>query len=144
MTLQSFWGRNDMQNVSKRTILWIVPILVIVTFWYFYGPQEEITDNEYITYVKQSTANAIEQLSFEDSFANYCEEGKWVYFKTQKNHNVVEFKGACPFENKANDVNLQFVVENDQTGYQVGALLINGEQQTEEKRDEFLNTVITN
>ncbi|PKC50811.1 hypothetical protein RhiirA1_485295 [Rhizophagus irregularis] len=50
-----------MQNVSKRTILWIVPIIIIVIFWYFYGPKDEITDNEYISYIKEIKYNETEE-----------------------------------------------------------------------------------
>lgn len=132
-----------MQNVSKRTILWIVPLIIIVIFWYFYGPQEEITDSEYISYIQETTINEINSPTLETAFKNYCEEGKWVYFKTQKNHNVVEFKGSCPVDNQLNEVNLQFIVEEQQQGYQVGALLLNGVQQTEEQRDKFLNIIVS-
>ncbi|RKJ17429.1 glucosamine 6-phosphate synthetase, partial [Butyricicoccus sp. 1XD8-22] len=83
-----------MQNVSKRTILWIVPIIIIVIFWYFYGPKDEITDNEYISYIKEIKYNETEE-TLASAFENYCEEGKWVYFQTQKNQHVVEFKGSC-------------------------------------------------
>ncbi|KGR90477.1 glucosamine 6-phosphate synthetase [Ureibacillus massiliensis 4400831 = CIP 108448 = CCUG 49529] len=132
-----------MQNVSKRTILWIVPIIIIVIFWYFYGPKDEITDNEYISYIKEIKYNETEE-TLASAFENYCEEGKWVYFQTQKNQHVVEFKGSCPQDNSSKEVNLQFIVENEQSGFQVGVLLMDSEQQSEEQRDTFLNNVITN
>lgn len=133
-----------MQNVSKRTILWIVPILIIAIFWYYYGPKDEITDNEYITYIKDTSFSENGDKTLDEAFSNFCNEGKWVYFKTQKNQNVVEYKGACPVDGKENKVNLQFVVEADQKEFQVGVLLLDGVQQTDEQRDEFLNTVVTN
>ncbi|TSI06713.1 glucosamine 6-phosphate synthetase [Lysinibacillus sp. BW-2-10] len=132
-----------MQNVSKRTILWIVPIIILAIFWYFYGPQKEITDNEYISYIKQSSIETSPNTNLENAFGNYCAEGKWVFFKTQKDHNVVEFKGECPVNGDANSVNLQFVVEDDQKGYKLGALLLNGEQQSAEQREDFLNMVVS-
>lgn len=132
-----------MQNVSKRTILWIVPIIIIVIFCYFYGPKDEITDNEYISYIKEIKYNETEE-TLASAFENYCEEGKWVYFQTQKNQHVVEFKGSCTQDNSSKEVNLQFIVENEQSGFQVGVLLMDSEQQSEEQRDTFLNNVITN
>ncbi|MEK9198121.1 glucosamine 6-phosphate synthetase [Ureibacillus sp. 179-F W5.1 NHS] len=127
-----------MQNVSKRTILWIVPILIIAIFWYFYGPQEEITDNEYITYIKEKTINETSNQTFDQAFSNHCKEGKWVYFKTQRNQHVVEYKGSCDVEGKLSEVNLQYVVEDDQKDYQIGVLLLDGEQQSEKIRDDFI------
>lgn len=85
-----------MQNVSKRTFLWIVPLIIIGIFWYFYGPQEEITDNEYISYIKETKINKSDSVTLDEAFTKYCEEGKWVYFQTQKNQHVVEYKGTCP------------------------------------------------
>ncbi|HWK24144.1 MAG TPA: glucosamine 6-phosphate synthetase [Ureibacillus sp.] len=130
-----------MQNVSKRTILWIVPIAIIAIFWYFYGPKEEITENEYITYIKESPSNE-SNVSYEEAFANNCTDSKWIYFKTQKNVNVVEFKGACVVDDQQTNVNLQFVVNDNQNDYEIGALLLNDKQQTEEKRDEVLTKMI--
>ena len=132
-----------MQNVSKRTILWIVPIIIIAVFWYYYGPQKEITDNEYISYIKETSVTDTGEPTLESAFSNYCKEGKWVFFKTQKNHNVVEFKGTCPVDGDVNNVNLQFVVEEDQKGYKVGVMLLDGVQQSEEARDQFLNMVVS-
>ncbi|MDN4495631.1 glucosamine 6-phosphate synthetase [Ureibacillus aquaedulcis] len=132
-----------MQNVSKRTILWIVPIAIIAIFWYFYGPKDEITDNEYITYIKESPMDE-SNLSFENTFANTCTESKWVYFKTQKNHNVVEFKGTCEVDDQNSNLNLQFVVEDEQKGYSMGVLLVDGKQQTEEQRNNILRLLASN
>lgn len=126
-----------MQNVSKRTILWIVPILIIAIFWYYYGPQEEITDNEYITYIKESTIEN-SSTTWGDAFAGACKDEKWVYFETQKNQNVVEYKAACEMDDSESNVNLQFVVEEEQQDYQVGVLLVEGEQQSKDQREAFL------
>lgn len=132
-------GNSFLQNVSKRTILWIVPIIIIAIFWYFYGPKEEITDNEYITYIKEATIDGMNNQTFNQAFSNYCEKEKWVYFKTQRNQHVVEFKGSCEVDGKISDVNLQYVVEDNQKDYQIGVLLVDGEQQSEQDRDEFIH-----
>ncbi|KGR78915.1 hypothetical protein [Ureibacillus manganicus] len=130
-----------MQNVSKRTFLWIVPILILVIFWFVYGPKEEITDNEYITFIKEQKLYESSK-SYGEAFAQYCEDEKWIYFKTQKEQHVVEFKGSCPQNNELKKVNLQFVVENNQTGYERNVLLLDDEQQSAEQRDEFLSEVV--
>ena len=51
-----------MGKLSKRNILWIVPIGILAVFWYFYGPQKDITDNEYITYVKTIPMKIVQKL----------------------------------------------------------------------------------
>ena len=74
----------------------------------------------------------------EAAFANSCEKLGWEYFQTKMFEHVVEFKGECNVNNTLQPVNLQFIVEKDQSSHRVGAMLINGEQQTEQQRDEFL------
>lgn len=131
-----------MQNVSKRTILWIVPILIIVIYWIVYVPKGEITDNEYITYIKEEKLTDSDK-TIGEAFADYCEEGKWIYFKTQREQHVVEFKGTCPQNNELQNVNLQFVVENNQTGFELNVLLLDSVQQTNEERDDYLTNVFS-
>ena len=56
------------------------------------------------------------------------------------NH-VVEFKGKCNVKDDVLSVNLQYIVEKNQTGYQLGAMLVDGVQQTEDERTSFLQTL---
>lgn len=124
----------------KRTILWIIPLAVLGVMFYFFGPQKEVTDNKYISYVKdQSLISADEGIDM--ALTNYCEKGKWVYFQTTKMQNVVEFKGDCPVDGKVTPVNLQIIVEKELDAHKIGALLIDAEQQTEEQKVAFLSTV---
>jgi len=126
-----------MGKLSKRNILWIVPIGILAVFWYFYGPQKDITDNEYITYVKNySYENSTKTL--ERAFASACENPYWVYFETQKGQDVVEFEGDCTVNNEVAKINVQFLVDNDITSVQSGAMLVDSKMQEEADRDEFL------
>lgn len=126
-----------MGKLSKRNILWIVPIGILGVFWYFYGPQKDITDNEYITYVKNySFENS--NTTLESGFANTCKNPYWVYFETQKGQDVVEFKGDCPINNKTAKVNAQFLVDRDMTNVRNGAMLIDNKMQEEADRDKYL------
>ncbi|MGE7982222.1 glucosamine 6-phosphate synthetase [Solibacillus sp. NPDC093137] len=125
----------------KRTILWIIPIGVIGVFFYFFGPQKAVTDNDYITYVHATPVMENSDTTIEQALKNYCEESSWEYFQTKMMEHVVEFKGKCKVDNKVQPVNLQYVVEKGQTDYRIGAMLVNGEQQSEEQRTEFLNII---
>lgn len=127
----------------KRTILWIIPIAVFGVMFYFFGPQKEVTDNKYISYVKDQPLVASAE-GIDAALSSYCEKGKWVYFQTTKMQNVVEFKGDCPVEGKTTPVNLQIIVEKELDDHRIGALLINAEQQTENEKTSFLNTVYAN
>ena len=69
-------------KLSKRNILWIVPIGILAVFWYFYGPQKDITDNEYITYVKTIPMKIAQKLWRVP--LPLPENPYWVYFETQR------------------------------------------------------------
>lgn len=126
-----------MGKLTKRNILWIVPIGILGVFWYFYGPQKDITDNEYITYVKNYSVENSSQ-SLEKAFNSTCKNSKWIYFETQKRQDVVEFEGECPINNKEEKINVQFLVDRDMKNVKKGAMLVNSEIQNETDRDEFI------
>lgn len=130
-----------MGKLTKRNILWIVPIGILGVFWYFYGPQKDITDNEYITYVKNySFENSSKTL--ESGFATTCKNPYWVYFETQKGQDVVEFKGDCPVNNKAAKVNVQFLVDRNMTNVRYGAMLVDNKMLEEADRDKYLLALV--
>ena len=126
---------------TKRTVLWIVPILIIGIFYYFYGPKDDITENEHIDYIKAQTLGEDSNLPVGEAFERYCSKSEWVYFETQKRQKVVEFKGECPGGKSAQPVNLQFLVDEEGDGFILGALLVDHVQQTEEERASYIRTV---
>lgn len=126
---------------SKRTIFWIIPIAVLGIFVYFFGPKKAIVDNDYISYIKAAPFEENSIVTTEMAFSNYCEKSGWEYFQTKMMEHVVEFKGECKVEDSVQSVNLQYVVEKNQTSHHVGAMLVEGVQQTEEQREAFLNTL---
>ena len=128
-------------KVGKRTILWIVPLLIIGVFYYFYGPQDDITENDSINYIKNLSLVKNSNLTNEQAFQNYCEEAKWVYFETQKGLNVVEFKGECPVDGNIQPVNLQFIVNDEINQHTIGVLLLNHVQQTDKERETYIQAV---
>ena len=73
----------------------------------------------------------------ESAFASACENPYWVYFETQKGQDVVEFEGDCTVNNEVAKVNVQFLVDNDITSVQSGAMLVDSKMQEEADRDEF-------
>lgn len=98
---------------------------------------------EYISFIKSATLEN-GSVNLENALNGQCDEEEWVYFRTNNRQNVVEFKGACPVngEKKAN-VNLQFIVEKDLSDFTVGAMLLDGEQQSPELRDQFLKELLS-
>ena len=125
----------------KRTVLWIVPLLIIGVFYYFYGPQDDITENDSIDYIKNISLVDNSNLTNGQAFDNYCEKGNWIYFETQKRQNVVEFEGECAIDGTIQPVNFQFIVNDEINEHTVGVLLVNHVQQSDEQRQAFIQMV---
>ena len=126
---------------NKRTIFWLIPIAVLGVFIFFFGPKKPVTDNDYVQYIQAAPVTENSNISTEDAFKNYCEKSKWEYFQTKMMEHVVEFKGDCQVDNKMQSINLQYVVEKGQTDYHVGAMLVSGEQQSDEQKTAFLTAI---
>ncbi|WP_332651257.1 glucosamine 6-phosphate synthetase [Lysinibacillus sp. 54212] len=131
-------------KLSKRTVLWIVPLLIIGAFYYFYGPKDAITKNDFIDYVKQQSLVDNSDISAEKALKNYCKDSNWVFFKTQRGQNVVEFKGECPVQKNTQPVNIQFIINEEKDDMTVGVMLLNHVQQSPEDRDKYLQLVYAN
>lgn len=121
----------------KRTIFWLIPIGILISLCVYYWPQEEITEHEYIDYVK---ASAYGSITYDELMANNCSEQNWVYFATNRGQDVVEFKGTCTIKDEQQKVNLQFLVDENVTTVELGAMLIANEQVNEQTRNATLET----
>lgn len=125
-------------KLSKRTFFWVIPLAVLIIFIYFYGPKKEITSNESIDEVKAQSFSAQDERAIGDVLANYCPSNKWIYFKSQKEQAVVEFKGKCMDGEQEQAINLQFLVDTVTDEATLGALLINEVQQTKEQKEAWM------
>ena len=119
----------------KRTIYWIIPIGILIALGVYYWPQDEITDNEFIEYVKTTTYN---DTTYAALMNDNCNEANWVYFVTNKKQDVVEFKGTCTVDGEDKKLNIQFLIDPDMTTVDIGAMLIANEQVKEDQRDATL------
>ena len=126
---------------SKRNILWIIPIIIIGIFYYVYGPQDDITDNEYIRYVQEQPLAQKTTAPIQHVLENSCQNPYWVYFESQGGQSVVEFKGECQVKAQKEKVNVQFLVNEDMTELSVGAILLNSKQLSKEKKEQFIATI---
>lgn len=128
-------------KLSKRNFLWIIPIAIIGLFFWVYGPQDDITDNEYIKYVKNYKLIANNDTPLEQVMEKSCKKPYWVYFESQGGQSVVEFQGNCPVDQKTGDIKLQFLVNEEMTEVKPGGMLLNGTEVKKEKKDQFIETL---
>lgn len=135
--------RGSIMKPSKRNILWVIPLIIIGIFFWFYGPKEDITDNEYITYVKNHTLTDSNEQKIEQTLNSSCKNPSWVYFESQYGQDVVEFKGNCTVGNQKGNVNMQFLVDDDRTKLTVGATLLNAKQLSDSKKKQFIDSLLS-
>lgn len=116
-------------KVSKRTVLWIVPILVIVALFFYFKP--ESNQDEYITLAKQFVVPD-SNTTFEQSLSTHCDKEKWMFFETNRGQKVVEFRGKCALDGTA-PLNIQFLIADENTA-KIGAMLFDHEQVAENEK----------
>lgn len=125
-----------MGKLTKRNILWVIPIGILITFFFVFGPKAEINDHQAINYVKTVTLpdydKALGQLE------RICTDGKWIYFETSKNQAVVEFQGQC----EETAIKQQFLVDDKRTNVRVGAMIKESKEASSEERDQFLQQLL--
>ena len=125
---------------SKRTILWIVPILLIAALIFYFRPASD--QEQYIQAAKAYAVPAHEDITFEQSFNNSCNEGEWTFFETNRGQKVVEFSGECNVKD-ATQVNLQFLMDDD-LNVEIGALLVDYNNVTEDEKPTYFDAIALN
>ena len=121
-----------MGKLTKRNILWIIPIGIMITFFFMFGPKKQIQDNAYIQYVQASTLDDFGTQKL-GTLADACEPVKWIYFETSKNQDVVELQGNCDYADGKDTK-----IHNDRTTIRPGAMLLDNKQLTPDERDAKL------
>lgn len=126
-------------QASKRNILWIVPILLIVALFYYFKPNEDTAN--FVAYAEGLVLVDNSTHTFKETFNQYCEESDWKYFETSKRQNVVEFEGKCDVNGEIQPLNLQLILEEDLTSYSIGAMLVNHEMQEEADKMQIIEQI---
>jgi len=124
---------------SKRSILWLVPILLIVALFYYFKPNDNIVD--FVAYAESAVLLDNSPYTFKETFNQYCAEGNWTYFETSKRQNVVEFEGKCDIDSKIKALNFQLIVEDDLSSYKIGAMLVDFEVQEEPEKMRIIEHI---
>lgn len=126
-------------QMSKRNLLWLVPILLIVALFIYFKPNDSA--DKFVAYAEEVVLLDSSTYTFKETFNQYCEEGEWSFFETSKRLNVVEFEGQCDVNGKVQPLNLQLILEEDLTSYSIGAMLVNFEKQEDEDKMRIIEEI---
>ena len=121
---------------SKRTVLWIVPLLLIGALFIYFKP--ETNTDQYIQLAKELVIPTTSEATFGQSLAT-CTEENWEFFETNRGQKVVEFSGKCQLD-EAKTVNLQFLIDDDKAS--IGALLIDYDNIPEKDKPQFYEQLV--
>ena len=120
-------------KASKRTVLWVVPLLLIVALFFYFKPDSN--QDEYITLAKQFVVPD-SNTTFEQSLSTHCDKEEWMFFETNRGQKVVEFRGNCTLDDTA-PFNIQFLIDDDIA--KIGAVLFDHEQVAENEKPIYYN-----
>lgn len=115
---------------SKRTVLWLVPLLLIGALFMYFKPDSN--HDKYIALAQQYVVPDQGDVTFEQSLSAICDEEDWEFFETNRGQKVVEFSGECLLD-QTQPLNIQFLIDNEDNA-KIGALLVDHQQITEDKK----------
>lgn len=95
----------------------------------------------YIDAVKNGCPESYPTISYGRAFDSFFSNEKWEYFKSTDNQKVVEFSGNCRYEEEEVDIVVQFLLDEENNTFDVGALTMNGKEQNELVKSLFVVTV---
>lgn len=124
---------------TKRTVLWIVPILLIAALYYYFKPNED--ESKYVTFAEDMVLVEGSSYTFKETFSQFCSNTTWNFFETSKREKVVEFEGECPVENKTQPVHLQLLINEDITDATIGVMLHNHQKIDTDQKEAYIAEV---
>ena len=119
-------------KATKRTILWVVPLLLIGALFMYFKP--ESNQEQYIALAKEIVVPQSDA-TFEQSLSERCDKEDWTFFETNRGQKVVEFSGQCKLDETA-PLNIQFLIDDEQTA-KIGALLVDHKQLTDDEKGNY-------
>lgn len=87
--------------------------------------------NKYVRMVKSGCPEAYPDISYGDAFDAFFEDTSWEYFESDKGLDVVEFHGKCYREDEKINVEMQFVLDEEDGTFELYAVTIDDEPQME-------------
>lgn len=95
-------------------------------------------NHKYIQSVKDGRPTAYPNVTYGEAFDAFFKDGKWKYFISTDEQDVVEFSGVCLYGNKEAKILMQFLISDDKKTVETGAFSIDGKSQTELVTSLFL------
>lgn len=85
----------------------------------------------YIRAVKNAHPKAYPDVSYGEAFDYFFDDCDWKYFESTGGEKVVEFHGTNFLDGRTAEMDVQFVISEEQDGFELYALSLDGEMQPE-------------
>ncbi|MED0665952.1 hypothetical protein P4T04_06425 [Bacillus badius] len=102
---------------------------------------EATKDNEYLLSVQNGSLTDYPDVTLKDAFGQFFSSPKWKYFQADTGEHVVEFTGYCTYMEKKVKATMQFVVEEGNEQFEIGALDFNEVPQNELVKSALLQKI---
>lgn len=89
------------------------------------------TLDEHVQGVKNGYPLAYPNITYGQAFDNFFSDPAWEYFEAESGEDVVEFTGGCVYQDTEVDARLQFIISEDGSTFEQGALSFNDVPQSD-------------
>lgn len=106
--------------------------------------KDVIPNNKYIEAVKNSQREEYSNTTYESAFKNFFANPSWRFLKADNGQKVVEFSGNCTYADTIVKAKIQFLISQDESVFEVGAVAFNDVPQTVIMTNALINVAFEN
>lgn len=94
---------------------------------------------ERIQFIQVEHLDGMPYISLGEALDDFCNETEWNAFVSENQREIVDFKGNCKYQNRQEDVHIQFILDMDEDSYQISYFALNEKPQTQEEMEDFFD-----
>lgn len=148
--VQQPWGAQAVFPVKKKSkvlpiVLGVVGgVVFLVILFGMIGSLSNSGDNRYISLVKEGyPLDGSSSISYGEAFDYFFSNPTWEYFESTEDEDIVEFTGGCTYLDSPVTACIQFVLDVDNSTFEVSYVDFNGVPQGTAIWSELLETAFT-
>ena len=132
---------NEWGKIQLRVVACVVFMGLLVGFVFTHD--DDVTESPYIDVVKDGHLDHYSETTVSKAFNYYFIKPYWRYYEARTGEHVVELSGTAMYAGEEGEASLQFIVEDDQSAFQLGALKVNNIVQEREDKNTLIEAVYT-
>lgn len=140
-----FLRKGDVMTLSlgNHFRLFICVVFMGVLVGYVTTAERDVTDSVYIDVVKEGYMAGFSDVTVREAFNYSFNEPYWRYYEAKTGQHVVELSGGITHAGESGHAILQFIVNEEATEFEVGAMKLDDSIQKKEDKLAIVQTVYT-